>query len=93
MGELHPAPAPSPDTAVPVLLRPQRRKLAALVDEAGSGVPAAMGFPKHLRSKISWNGLSKRIDDDILWRTDVSGIFSNAAAITRPVGAPPAGAW
>jgi len=68
-------------------LRPTLPKLAALLDEAETDVLAYMSFPVAHRAKLHSVNPLERLNGKIKRRTDVVGIFSNEAAITRLAGA------
>jgi putative transposase len=68
-------------------LRPKVGKLAAILDEAENDVLAYMTFPREHRAKIHSTNPIERLNGEIKRRTEVVGIFPNAAAITRLVGA------
>jgi putative transposase len=57
------------------------------MDEAEADVLAFMTFPKVHRTQIHSTNPLERLNADIKRRTDVVGIFPNAAAITRLAGA------
>jgi hypothetical protein len=64
-------------------LRARYPKLAELVDTAEADVLAFMTFPKLHRTQIHSTHPLERLNAEIKRRTDVVGIFPNAAAITR----------
>ena len=68
-------------------LRPKVPKLAALMDEAEHDVLAYMTFPREHRQKLHSTNPLERVHAEIKRRTNVVGIFPNADAITRLVGA------
>jgi putative transposase len=68
-------------------LRPKLPKLAALLDEAETDVLAYMSFPTLHRSKLHSTNPLERVNGEIKRRTEVVGIFPNAAAITRLIEA------
>jgi putative transposase len=57
------------------------------MDEAEADVLAFMTFPKVHRTQIHSTNPLERLNAEIKRRTDVVGIFPNAAAITRLAGA------
>ena len=67
-------------------------KLAALMDDAEADVLAYMNFPSQHRAKIHSTNPIERLNGEIKRRSDVVGIFPNEAAVTRLIGADPAGA-
>ena len=68
-------------------VRPKLPKLAALLYEVEADVPAYMSFPKEHRAKIHSTNPLERVNGEIKRRTEMVGIFSNEATITRLVGA------
>jgi putative transposase len=68
-------------------LRGKYPKLAELMDNAETDVLAFMTFPKSHRTQIHSTNPLERLNAEIKRRTDVVGIFPNAAAITRLAGA------
>lgn len=62
-------------------------KLAAQMDSAEHDVLAFMTFPQTHRAKLHSTNPIKRLDGEIKRRTNVVGIFPNAAAITHFIGA------
>ncbi len=68
-------------------LRPRVPKLAAMIDEAEPDVLAYMGFPPAHRTKLHSTNPIERMNGAIKRLTEVVGIFPNADAIVRQVGA------
>ncbi|MDO9714804.1 transposase, partial [Paracraurococcus lichenis] len=64
-------------------LRERAPKLAELMDEARDDVLAYMTFPKEHWAQIASTNPLERLNGEIKRRTDVVGIFPNAAAIVR----------
>jgi transposase-like protein len=68
-------------------LRPKVAGLADLMDAAEADVLAYMTFPKEHRTKLHSTNPIERLNGEIKRRTNVVGIFPNAAAIRRLIGA------
>jgi transposase-like protein len=73
--------------AVADQLRIKVPKLAAIMDDAESGVLAYMTFPKVHRAKLHSTNPIERLNGKIKRRTGVVGNFPNDEAIIRLVGA------
>ena len=67
--------------------RPWVPKLRGLMDNAEADVLAYMGFPAQHRAKNHSTNTIERLHGEIKRRSDVVGIFSNEAAVTRLIGA------
>jgi putative transposase len=68
-------------------LRERAPKLAELMDEAREDVLAYTAFPREHWPQIASTNPLERLNGEIKRRTDVVGIFPNAAAIVRLAGA------
>jgi transposase-like protein len=68
-------------------LRTKLPKLAPLMDEAESDVLAYMSFPSQHRAKPHSTNPLERLNGEIKRHTEVVGMFTNEAAVTRLVGA------